>query len=128
MNLFLSSVTAEQLSKVNIGDWLEGYGSISSLAERYYIRSYGFLLLEILNEIFNKRNEMNRLIGIITDGIDAPLNKKLKMENSQLKQDLLKFGGHQFGCPATFIRSYSCPCECGWSGVKQNVEDAKNGG
>ena len=45
--IFLKEVTAKILSKMEVCDWLEGYGQISSLAEQTYIRKYGFLLARL---------------------------------------------------------------------------------
>lgn len=49
--IYLKSVTVEELSKIEILDWLEGYGQVMSLAERDYIRQYGFLLRSLQAEI-----------------------------------------------------------------------------
>ena len=38
--IWLKSVTAEELSEIEVLDWLEGYGLVMSLAERNYIRRY----------------------------------------------------------------------------------------
>ena len=44
--IYLSTVTPEELSAIEVHDWLEGYGMVISLAEQKYIRRYGFLLLK----------------------------------------------------------------------------------
>lgn len=45
--IYLHSVTAEDLSKIEVCDWLEGYGMIGSLAQQTYIRRYGFMLISL---------------------------------------------------------------------------------
>lgn len=44
-NIFIETATPEQFEKIEIGDWLEGYGDVMSHAEKTYLRRLGSLLL-----------------------------------------------------------------------------------
>jgi len=59
--IWLKNVTVEDIVKIEVYDWVEGYGMISSLAERTFIRRYGLLLLKL-----QKRNDM-MWASVITD-------------------------------------------------------------
>lgn len=52
--VWLKSVTPEELSEIEIYDWLEGFGYIDSLAVQKYIRKYGFLLLKARKAAYEK--------------------------------------------------------------------------
>lgn len=69
--IYLKSVTAEVLSKIEVLDWLEGFGDVLSLAERDYIRKYGFLLLKREMEIKRLKTNAENTIRKI-EGDNAP--------------------------------------------------------
>lgn len=48
--IFFKEVTVKILSEMEVYDWLEGFGQISSLAEQNYIRKYGFMLIKMQNQ------------------------------------------------------------------------------
>ena len=45
--VYLKSVTEKQLTEINVGDWLEGFGDVNSLAVQKFIRKYGQLLFKL---------------------------------------------------------------------------------
>lgn len=87
--IWLKLVTAEQLRKVEIGDWLEGYGDVLSLAEQDYIRKYGFLLIKLQDEKRIKNKQLkNELINARLGNSEGW--KKLQDEVKQLQERLVQ--------------------------------------
>lgn len=87
--IFIKTVTAEELVNVEIFDWLEGYGQISSLAEQEYIRRYGFLLVKLQlknkqlgNELINARLSNSEGWKELQDEVKK-LQKQLLLSESQ---------------------------------------------
>lgn len=48
--IWVKTVTAEELSAIEVFDWLEGFGQVSSLGQQKYIRKYGFLLAKLQDD------------------------------------------------------------------------------
>lgn len=48
--VWLAKVTAKQLAEINVGDWIEGFGDVNSLAVQEFIRKYGFLLFKLKDD------------------------------------------------------------------------------
>lgn len=47
IKIYLKTITAKQLQKVEIGDWIEGCGDILSLAQVKFIHEFRFLLAKL---------------------------------------------------------------------------------
>lgn len=67
--IYLKSVTTEKLSKIEVGDWLEGYGDVLSLSERAYIRKYGFLLSKLQIAMNSAHGELNKAEQLNPDNV-----------------------------------------------------------
>lgn len=50
--IWLRSVTAKELSEIEVFDWLEGFGLIDSLAMQKYVHKYGFLIIKEVEKAY----------------------------------------------------------------------------
>ena len=72
-----NTVTAKQLSEIEVGDWLEGYGDVLSLAEVHYIRKYGSLLINLKEKLLlSESQNYCQICGNILDGYVPPETKE----------------------------------------------------
>jgi len=48
--IWIKNATAEEISTIEVLDWLEGYGQVMSLAEQIFIRRYGLILIKLRDD------------------------------------------------------------------------------
>lgn len=68
--VFLAAAKIEDLAKIEIYDWLEGHGMITSLAEQTYIRRYGFMLIKLQKESLKQHDKVTDHYNLIINGLN----------------------------------------------------------
>lgn len=135
LEIHLANATANELVKVTIYDWLEGYGQILSLAEQKYIRRYGFMLIDLQNKSLKQHNEVTDHYNRIINGLNhdnriqinrLKANRKIIETLKEQKENVLR-------CSASYCKMHDTypadnePCwQCVNTRVDLQVDDIKD--
>lgn len=70
LEIYLANVTIEELTQIEVCDWMQGFGHVGSLAEQTYIRKYGFMLIKLQKESLKQHNMVTDHYNLIINGLN----------------------------------------------------------
>lgn len=90
--IWLKTVTAEQLAKVEVGDWLEGYGDILSLATKRLVRRFGRLFCCRIEQLKKQLKEGHHCASFeMCEGAGQKYEAKIEQQQNMIRE-LIKAG------------------------------------